>query len=232
MKAIAHQTIGFYPGYRTINQIGYWDEATRKVVLERLNQSSVLRFFTAAEAPLAQAVVDRVLPQDDRPPEQRIPVLAGIDERLYSGRIDGFRYEDMPPDGDAYRQGLVGIDEIAQVLFGREFPRLTHLQQDSVLLTLHDAKPPEAAPTWRHLPADRFWRLLIDDVVGVYYAHPWAWDEIGYGGPAYPRGYMRLDHGEPEPWEVEERRYEFEAPADSLSGAFTPLGKLKRGAKS
>ena len=29
-------------------------------------------------------------------------------------------------------------------------------------------------------------------IVGAFYSHPWAWNEIGFGGPAYPRGYMRL----------------------------------------
>jgi hypothetical protein len=59
--------------------------------------------------------------------------------------------------------------------------------------------------------------LIVSDAVDAYYAHPWAWDEIGYGGPAYPRAYMRLERGEPEPWEVEEQRYEWEAPAGTLS---------------
>ena len=26
----------------------------------------------------------------------------------------------------------------------------------------------------------------------AFYAHPWAWNEIGFGGPAYPRGYKIL----------------------------------------
>jgi hypothetical protein len=29
-------------------------------------------------------------------------------------------------------------------------------------------------------------------ILAAFYAHPWAWNEIGFGGPAYPRGYMRL----------------------------------------
>jgi len=29
-------------------------------------------------------------------------------------------------------------------------------------------------------------------VLAAFYSHPWAWNEIGFGGPAYPRGYMRL----------------------------------------
>ena len=37
--------------------------------------------------------------------------------------------------------------------------------------------------------------LLVQDCVTAYYSHPWAWDEIGFGGPAYPRAYMRLEAG-------------------------------------
>ena len=75
------------------------------------------------------------------------------------------------------------------------------------------------------MPVQRFWMLLVQDAVDAYYAHPYAWDEIGFGGPAYPRAYMRLEHGEPEPWEVEEQRYEWLAPADSVSDVSEPVGE-------
>jgi hypothetical protein len=29
-----------------------------------------------------------------------------------------------------------------------------------------------------------------------FYSHPWAFNEIGFGGPAYPRGYMRMGVGD------------------------------------
>ena len=54
--------------------------------------------------------------------------------------------------------------------------------------------------------------LLVQDCVEAYYSHPWAWDEIGFGGPSYPRGYMRLERGEAETWESEEKRYDWQAP--------------------
>jgi hypothetical protein len=44
-------------------------------------------------------------------------------------------------------------------------------------------------------------------VVQAFYSHPWAWNEIGFGGPAYPRGYAAFGSphlGEREPWEGEE----------------------------
>jgi hypothetical protein len=79
-----------------------------------------------------------------------------------------------------------------------------------------------AAELWAQMEVHRYWALIVQDCVEAYYAHPWAWDEIGFGGPAYPRGYMRLEHGEPEPWEVSEKRYHWKAPADAVSD---PSGK-------
>jgi hypothetical protein len=38
-------------------------------------------------------------------------------------------------------------------------------------------------------------------VLSAFYSHPWAWNEIGFGGPAYPRGYARLAAGQRENWE-------------------------------
>jgi hypothetical protein len=42
------------------------------------------------------------------------------------------------------------------------------------------------------------------DALAAFYAHPWAWSEIGFGGPAYPRGYARLGVGLSEAWEGRE----------------------------
>ena len=71
------------------------------------------------------------------------------------------------------------------------------------------------------MPIHSFCALVVGDCVEMYYAHPWAWDEIGFGGPAYPRAYIRLERGEAEPWEVEEERYAWLAPNDAVSDPTT-----------
>ena len=38
-------------------------------------------------------------------------------------------------------------------------------------------------------------------ITQAFYSHPWSWNEIGFGGPAYPRGYARLGIGQREWWE-------------------------------
>ena len=37
-----------------------------------------------------------------------------------------------------------------------------------------------------------FEHRVIPDIMHAYYAHPVAWNEIGFGGPASPRGYVRM----------------------------------------
>ncbi len=93
-----------------------------------------------------------------------------------------------------------------------------------MLKTIHDGKPPAADDIWQRLNITRYWQLLVQDAIEGYYAHPYAWDEIGFGGPAYPRGYMRQGSGKPEPWEVAEQRYDWDPPPKSLSGEYSPIG--------
>jgi hypothetical protein len=208
---------GYYPGFSTLGQKKKWEKATRDVVVKRVNEVPPIRFFSVEEAAVLDAVIARVMPQDDRAAENTIPILAIIDERLYKNELSGFRYEDMPPDQGAYRLGLKAMEEMAKQRFGKSFIALSIHRQELLLKSLHDGKPDPAHRVWKQMPVHRFWALLMDDCVGAYYSHPWAWDEIGFGGPAYPRGYMRLENGLPEPWESDEVRYEWNAPADSVS---------------
>ncbi|MEP6860663.1 MAG: gluconate 2-dehydrogenase subunit 3 family protein [Deltaproteobacteria bacterium] len=215
---------GYYAGFSTLAQQAFWDDATRKTVLARVHDVPPIRFFSEHEATLLAAVADRLVPQDDRDADHRIPIVPFIDERLYLGRIDGYRYVGMPPDGEAHQLGLAGIEAVAHSLFSRSFLDLTANEQEATLQTLHDGKPPAGERVWKLMDVNRYWMLVLNDVCHVYYAHPWAWDEIGFGGPAYPRGYMRLERGEPEPWEVHEQRYEWRAPPGSVSGTDAPAG--------
>jgi hypothetical protein len=215
---------GYYPNYDVFQQRSFWDEATRTEISKRIEKIPPIRFFAADEAKLMTAVCDRILPQDDRDGLHRIPIVNFIDERLYENRLDGYRFEAMPSDQEAHRLGLKAIEAIAQHMYGEAFIALSALQQELVLKTVHDGDPPAGQEIWRRMPVHRYWLLLVGDVSAVYYAHPYAWNEIGFGGPAYPRGYMRLENGEPEPWEAGECRYEWAAPPGSPSAAFTPVG--------
>ena len=78
---------GYYPGYETLGQRSFWDAATRDEVEKRVNSVPEIRFFTAEELSLMTAVCDHILPQDDRLPGSRIPIVNYIDERLFKKAI-------------------------------------------------------------------------------------------------------------------------------------------------
>ena len=109
-------------------------------------------------------------------------------------------------------------------MFNKPFTELEPLEQDQALKTIHDCNPPAGEEIWQKMSVMHFWMLIMQDVADAYYAHPYAWDEIGFGGPAYPRGYMRLEGGKPEPWETYEQRYGWEPPDSSISGQYSPVG--------
>jgi hypothetical protein len=209
---------GYYPGYHTLSQQAFWDEATRTVVLDRVNNIPPIRFFTGDDEALMRAIIERLLPQDDRIEQRKVPILNYVDRKVYEKKIPGYQYENMPPLQESYRLGLQAIEQIAQHMHGRRFVELGPREQDETLKTIHDGKPPAAHDIWKRMSVGNFWTQMMHDVAEAYYAHPYAWDEIGYGGPAYPRGYMRLERGEPEPYEKQESRYAWIHPPTALSG--------------
>ena len=59
---------------------------------------------------------------------------------------------------------------------------------------------------WDELDAATAWSVVMRAVLAAFYAHPWAWNEIGFAGPAYPRGYKNAGVGRVEPFEVRDAR--------------------------
>ncbi|HLZ68712.1 MAG TPA: gluconate 2-dehydrogenase subunit 3 family protein [Dehalococcoidia bacterium] len=194
---------GRYPKADILAQRGHWDDATREVVLDRVHNVPRFSFFPPHEQATLIALCERVIPQAQRPSHRRVPLAPWIDQKCASGKLEGFRFDNMPPLSDAWRQGLAGLDHTAQALYGADFCDLDDAWQDVVLASIRDGSPPGAV--WQALPATRWWNYIaLRQIAGVYYAYPYAWDEIGFGGPAYPRGYFALNHGAPEPWEPRE----------------------------
>lgn len=195
-----------YPNYNVLDKWSSpdWDDQTREVVRKRLEEIPPIRFFTEEEARELAAVAERIVPQPERNDTEKVRIVPWIDEKLNEDKRDGYRYEEMPPQREAWRLGLKGINETAQALFtGNEFVDLDPLSQDVVLTHLARGNP--AGDTWRRMASDRFFRdILCATILKIYYAHPLAWNEIGYNGPSSPRGHVRKWEGGVDPWEAQE----------------------------
>ncbi len=187
-RGVSPQMIGRYPDYDVMENAENWDEATRRVVEGRLQLSGQLRFFTAQEEPTVRALCDVVTAQDSEP---RVPVAEMVDEKLAAGRLDGYRYANMPRDTDTWRLVLRGLDETAAGRYGRDsFATCDAQAQEAIVAALAEGSLSGGA--WDELDCARAFSVCMRAIVAAFYSHPWAWNEIGYGGPAYPQGYMRL----------------------------------------
>ncbi|PYI65225.1 hypothetical protein CVV68_19120 [Arthrobacter livingstonensis] len=184
-----------FPGFSSAGQAKHWDTATASVVMARLGRPPEIHFFTPAQEAAAGALCNQLLDQREEP---RVPVTAMIDARLAAQETDGWHYEDMPVDAQAWRQTLAALDDEARFRCGAVFAAATWHEQTRLLQGIQNLGP---AP-WHGIPAKQVWSLWTRYACTAFYSHPWAWDEIGFAGPAYPRGYKNMGVDALEPFEV------------------------------
>lgn len=189
-----------YPGYDVLRKSNgpSWNDVTRQAIEHRLSLPSQPRFFDDTEWRVLAAVCGRVLPQDGIATPVDLP--AQVDDKMASGRMDGYRYPGMPPQGDAWRRGLAGVEEVARRDWGRGFPELSASEQDTILRSMQDGT--FEAEALGDMPSKTFFTSrVVADIVNAFYANPAGWNEIGWGGPASPRGYVRMQYDRRDPWE-------------------------------
>lgn len=195
-----------YPGYDVMakRDTPSWDAITRTVVDRRLATPTEPRFFTPTEFRTADALCRRIIPQPAG--RAQVPLAALLDSKLLANSGDGFRVGDMPYMREAWRRGLAALDTEALVWpAASAFASQEDEMQDAVLRGIERGVVRSSA--WADLDPKAFFsqRVLVD-VPGLYYGHPIAWSEIGFGGPASPRGYVRLDGNPRDPWEAAEAK--------------------------
>ena len=180
-----------------------FDDKTRHVLRKRLGETPPRRFFSEEEWALMEALCARLAPKPKR--GGPVPITPWIDARLHEGDTEGYRIEGDPPVAEAWRLGLKAIDEQAKTDYVRPFIALDVETQTILLKRIQ--KGDVDAKVWKGLTAgDFFTSTLLREVVGIYYAHPAAWSEMGFGGPASPRGYVRMGLNEHDPWEAREAK--------------------------
>lgn len=178
---------------------------TRAVLLDRAQPDDPAyqpRAVSAAQLAALRAVVQRVVPQ---PGPARIDLAARIDRELASGRGDGWRFDILPPDAEAFRAGLDTLDAAAHAQHGAGFAQLDAARQDALLEAVAAGEAPGGA-----LDPGQMQRWFEDaraEAVRTYVAHPatlaaMGYSGIGYGGDGEPKpGFTHVGPGEAEPWE-------------------------------
>jgi Gluconate 2-dehydrogenase subunit 3 len=172
------QMHGRYPDFDVMADRGHWDPVTRELLEQRAAGPPPCRFFNEQEQRTLRALLDEILAQDAEP---RVPVLEMIDAKLYAREFDGFRYAQLPDDDRTLQIVAARMDGLAELNDEQR-----HAQVKAFAAGELD---------WDGFDVKLAWKVVSRLAVSAFYSHPWAFNEIGFRGPAYPRGYMRRNMG-------------------------------------
>ncbi len=139
------------------------------------------RFFTSEEADLVFAICEQIIPTDQDPGAAYAGVPNFIDKQLV-GPYKRFQ--------ETYRNGLRGVQETSQAVFGGRFESLAWDRQTEVLKALEAGKA--EGPAWKSLDAQIFFELIRDHTMQGFYGSPrhgGNWDYVSYRmlGLDYPQ---------------------------------------------
>lgn len=195
-----------YPGYDVLSKrwSPSWNDQTRAVIDARMKVApDAHRFLDDREWGTLCALCARIVPQPSNSSGPAPPVAAMLDDVLAEDLREGFRDARMPPLREAWQRGLRALDAEAQQRHGMQFAQLPPSSQDALLVHVQRGETQTGA--WGDMPPKVFFaRRVLHDLAGIYFSHPTAWSDIGFGGPASPRGYVRLSYDRRDPWEAAE----------------------------
>lgn len=189
-----------YPSFHVLDEQEAWDDHSQRIVLSRLEPARSLRFFTAAEAGLVRRICSLLV--HDETPDVLDYIVAHLDDTLHQSPGEGQRKAGIPPGPALIRAGLNAVAQGAQQVYGSAFEQLATEDQKHYLQQISAAKA-EPPTVWGATPQREWFDKLLTLTVESYCSHPSVWSEIGYAGPAYPRGYVRTQLGQLDPWEAQ-----------------------------
>lgn len=172
-----------YPSYDILSQQEHWDQHTREIVKKRLGPFPAPSHFNPEQAKIIKWI-SKTLVADERDNILEY-IVFHLEQGLKSSIGEGQRPPGAPPQHLLLREGLKKL---------RDFCQLEENERIKVLKSLEHGELENS----KH-----FINYLKRKIISAYYSHPLVWSEIGYGGPAYPRGYVRIELGLTDPWEAQ-----------------------------
>jgi len=190
-----------YPNFDVMREKDHWDPHTREIVTKRLDTETFRKYvyFTDHEADTLFRLC-AILLDDDRSPVISY-VVHHFDSVLKSGIGESQRKVGVPKQSDLIRRGLAWIDQACEERYSQKFVSLEEaVQKQAIQQALSGRFSPSPKP--EQIPVKDWMDKMMSGAVAAYYSHPLIWSEIGYAGPAYPRGYVRSELGLTDPWEA------------------------------
>lgn len=198
---------GHYIHFNVMNEKEHWDSHTREIVEKRLTYHEFPK-----DAPLDYQEVHTLhtlcaILLDETCEQILSYMLHHFQTKLTSDIGEAQRKKDIPKESLLIGEGLLALNLFCINQYNNFFHSLDdEAKKDLINKMLQGNISLETSS--RKIPAQEFIKKILTEAVSSYYSHPQIWSEIGYAGPAYPRGYVRSELGLTDPWEARRKNEE------------------------
>lgn len=186
-----------YPNFDVLALQDEWDIHTRMIVNRRLGPFE-FKLLSKWEQQMIKAIAGHLVYEDRD--EILTWIAAHLDEQLNKPIGEAQRKPNISAQKTFILDGLKALEHWGKSKYLRAFLNLKTSQQLEILSQLEQGNLGQVE-LWDANWQKELFKKLLSLAVDAYYSHPWVWSEIGYGGPAYPRGYVRVELGLTDPWE-------------------------------
>lgn len=180
---------------------------TRRVLLQRLHEKPDAQgLLDVEELRTLRALAARVIP------DAGFDLAGRLDQMLAQPQHDGWRFNTLPQDGDAWKLGLASLDAAAQRMFAVTFVALDVARQDQILKLAQKGHLGKGLLASMHLRGDaklfdaaqmRDWfEDVRGELVKLYVADPRTMERIGFTGFADEQGFIKIGLSEREEAEI------------------------------
>jgi len=205
-------------------------DATRRMLEQRATPGPRdSRFLDNAQYALLQELVNAILPQGAV--GTGVDIADGIDRRLAEGSNAGWRFAELPEDGEAYRRGLTIFETMLQQTPMKTFGRMPPPAREGYLRCVAngDVDGPSG------FPLSKWLRMVRTDVVKIWVSHPDAMRVMEYygfadgatgttDGPAGDEGWVSIGPNSAVPFEWAGRGEPGEVAAHVPAGGLDAAG--------
>lgn len=172
----------------------HWDEYTRRIVEKRVSPN--VKFTDEMDQLLYD--VCSILLDESRPAILQF-VVSHFKEKFSSNIGEAQRKKSFPKEKLLIYEGLQAIETYCIQAHNQVFHALDEDQKKEIIKKFTEGAIPLKI---QGITSQDCFKTLLPEAVSAFYSHPEIWSEIGYAGPAYPRGYVRTELGLSDAWEA------------------------------
>ncbi|QHE51228.1 gluconate 2-dehydrogenase subunit 3 family protein [Pontibacillus sp. HMF3514] len=192
-----HPKKTYYPTYDVMSEKGEWDPITQQVIQNRTHPTEG-NVLTPEMKRTLQAYSKTLFPSHVG--EQTLSISLILDHRLTENKLKSYPKNSLLSKEEIILYGLAHAEEECVLTDQKPFFQMSDDERLKKIISWKHQLGEESV--WKNVSCDLFYTTLTSELLKLIYSDPSVWSNIGYGGPAYPRGYYAYGPKQFDSWEA------------------------------